>query len=79
MARPSIEPLEGRWLPSGVSLVIKPNETIDQSQNLGTLSQPVDILGSIGNGPNGAADVTWYHFSLADSARVNLVVTTPRR
>ena len=58
-------------------LVVEPNETIDQAQDLGTLSQPVERLGSIGNGPDGAADVTWYHFNLADSARVDLELSTP--
>jgi methionine-rich copper-binding protein CopC len=76
MARPSIERLEVRWLPSASPLVVAPNETVDQAQDLGTLSQPVEASGSIGNGPDGAADVTWYHFSLADSARVDLEVST---
>jgi methionine-rich copper-binding protein CopC len=77
MARMSIEPLEVRWLPSGWPLVVAPNETIDKAQDLGTLSQRVETLGSIGNGPAGAADVTWYHFSLTESARVDLALGSP--
>jgi methionine-rich copper-binding protein CopC len=77
MARLSIEALEARWLPSGLSLVVAPNETIDQAQDLGVLSQPLEAAGSIGNGPDGAADVTWYHFNLADPARVEFALETP--
>ena len=56
---------------------VEPNETIDQAEDLGTLNQPVEVVGSIGNGPAGAADVTWYHFKLADPSRVDLEVSTP--
>jgi methionine-rich copper-binding protein CopC len=77
MAGLSIEALEARWLPSGWPLDVEPNETIDQAHDLGTLSQPARASGSIGNGPSGAADVAWYHFSLADSARVELVLGIP--
>jgi methionine-rich copper-binding protein CopC len=58
-------------------LSVEPNETIDQAQDLGVLSQPAEALGSIGNGPAGAADVTWYHFKLVDPARVDLDISTP--
>ena len=47
------------------------------AQDLGTLSQPVEASGSIGDGPEGAADVTWYHFTLEDATRVDLNVSTP--
>jgi methionine-rich copper-binding protein CopC len=77
MARLSIEALEGRSLPSGLPLVVIPNETIDGAQDLRSLSQPVEASGSIGNGPDGAADVTWYHFDLGDPARVDLLLETP--
>jgi methionine-rich copper-binding protein CopC len=73
----SVEPLECRWLPSAAPLVVQPNETIDLARDLGTLNQPATALGSIGGGPAGAADVTWYHFQLADAARVDLKVSTP--
>ena len=58
-------------------LTVEPNETIDLAQDLGTLTQPVRRLGSIGNGPDGAADVTWFHFHLDDASRVDLQVSTP--
>ena len=78
----SVEFLEGRALltasaPLAPILTVEPNETIDMAQDLGTLTQPVGAQGSIGNGPDGAADVTWYHFHLDDATRVNLEVTTP--
>ena len=64
--------------PTAASLLeVEPNETIDQAQDLGTLNQPVEVSGSIGNGPAGAADVTWFHFSLTDPSRVDLDVSTP--
>ena len=34
-------------------------------------------MGSIGNGPAGAADVTWYQFQLRDAARVDFKVARP--
>ena len=52
-----------------------PNETIDQAQDLGTLSQEVRSVGRDRQRAGGAADVTWYHFSLSDSARVDLELT----
>jgi hypothetical protein len=81
MARLSVEPLEVRGLlsatPMAASLLeVGPNETIDQAHDLGVSSQPTEVSGSIGNGPEGAADVTWYHFSLADPARVDLTAST---
>ena len=67
----SIEALEVRWLlnasPTAASLIeIEPNETIDQADELGTLHQSAEVSGSIGNGPAGAADVTWFHFNVTD-------------
>ena len=58
-------------------MVVQPNETIDQAQDLGTIGQPVEASGSIGDGPAGAADVTWYHFVVNDAARVDLTISTP--
>ena len=80
--RPSIEALEGRSLlnapsPAGELAAFPPNETIDQAWDLGALSQPSTVLGSVGTGPAGAADVTWYHFQLQDAARVDLSVGAP--
>jgi methionine-rich copper-binding protein CopC len=82
MAGLSVEFLEVRALlnasPSlAPMLTVEPNETVDLAQDLGTLTQPVSALGSIGNGPAGAADVTWYHFHLDDASRVDLEVSTP--
>ena len=82
LSRLSVEFLESRTLlnastPASPILVFEPNETINLAQDLGTPSQPVSALGSIGNGPAGAADVTWYHFHLDDASRVDLEVTTP--
>ncbi len=81
-ARFTVEPLEVRSLLNastpGVALpAFPPNETIDQAWDLGTPSQPVTTLGSVGTGPDGAADVTWYHFQLQDASQVNLTVSTP--
>jgi len=82
MARLTIEPLEGRWLLnasplSSLLLQTVPNETIDQAYDLGGLNQPAQVSGSIGNGPAGAADVTWYQFELTNSDRVDFQVSTP--
>jgi methionine-rich copper-binding protein CopC len=82
LTRLSVEYLESRALlnastPDAPILIVQPNETINLAQDLGTLSQPVSALGSIGNGPDGAADVTWYHFHLDDASQLNLEVTTP--
>jgi methionine-rich copper-binding protein CopC len=82
VARLSIEALEVRWLlnasPTAQALGnVEPNETIDQAQDLGTLNQQVEVSGSIGSGPAGAADVTWFHFNLTDSSRVDLQLSTP--
>ena len=82
LARPSIELLESRWVPSASSpassfSVIEPNETIDQAYDLGGLNQPADVVGSVGNGPAGAADVTWYEFELTNASKVDLSLSAP--
>ncbi len=82
MAGLAVEFLEARALlnaspPLVPMLTVEPNETINLAQDLGTLTQPVSALGSIGNGPDGAADVTWFHFHLNDASQVDLEVTTP--
>jgi len=77
IARLAIEPLEVRWLPTASPLAVEPNETIDQAQALGTLNQPAEVVGSIGNGPAGAADVTLYEFNLVNPARVDLDISMP--
>ena len=65
LARLCVEPLEVRSLlngspPAGSLTFVEPNETLNLAQDLGTLDQPVAMLGSIGNGPAGTADVTWF-------------------
>jgi methionine-rich copper-binding protein CopC len=50
----------------------EPNDTLDQSQQLGTLSGPVQVAGRIGNGLGGGADVDWYSFTLTRAATVTL-------
>ena len=82
MVRLSIEALEVRWLlnasPMAAPLIeVEPDETIDQAWEVGSLNQPTEVSGSIGNGPDGPADVTWYHFNLADSSRVDLNMSAP--
>ncbi len=82
LARLTFELLEDRRLPNASPvasslLQIEPNETIDQSHDLGALEQPASVFGSIGNGPDGPADVTWYEFELNDASRVNIRVSTP--
>ena len=80
--RLSIEPLEARTLlailgpvppPPPVSYS-PPNETLDQARNLGDLSAEGSgaVLGSIGPGPAGAADVDWSSFTLSQAASVTL-------
>jgi methionine-rich copper-binding protein CopC len=80
--RPSVESLECRALlnastPAAPIPFVPPNETINLAQDLGTPSQPSSVWGSIGNGPDGASDVTWYHFRLDDASQVALELTTP--
>ncbi len=82
LARPSIELLEARWVPNASTLTssflgILPNETVDKAYNLGGLNQPATVVGSIGDGPAGAADVTWYEFELTNASRVDLSISTP--
>jgi methionine-rich copper-binding protein CopC len=80
--RLSFEPLEVRSLlnaatPADALASFPPNETIDQAWDLGTPSQPATTVGSVGTGPDGAADVTWYHFQLQDASQVAITVSTP--
>ena len=55
-------------------MTVAPSETLDTAQLLGDLSTDptADILGTIGNGPEGAADVDWYSFTLDGPASVTL-------
>src|SRR5947209_4900270 len=78
--RPCVECLEQRHLPSAVLLVPQPvpNETADQaaSASLGdlTVTPVVEGQGSIGTGPDGAADIAWYQFTLDSPADVRLTL-----
>ena len=49
-----------------------PNETLDQAIDLGSVSPGTRYQenGSLGDGPDGAADVEWYSFTLDGPARV---------
>src|SRR5437879_2156137 len=77
-----VEPLEGRTLLTGsgsvgpVALTLlneaEPNDTLDKSQQLSTLSRPIQVAGRIGNGLGGGADVDWYSFTLTHAATVGL-------
>jgi len=53
---------------------VQPNGTLDQAQTLGdlTLAQQLQVVGKIGNGPAGAADVDWYSFTLDSPTHVTL-------
>ncbi len=82
LIRLSVESLECRALlnastPAAPIPFVPPNETIDLAQDLGTPGQPSSVWGSIGDGPDGAADLTWYHFHLDDARQVDLELTTP--
>ncbi len=76
--RPVVEQLDDRRMMSvfGGSpvLEIEPNDTLDVAQQLGnpSLSSRVAILGTVGNGAAGRADVDWYVFQLESTARVAL-------
>ncbi len=64
-------------IPAAVSPVLEaePDETVDLARPLGDLSaSPMAAAhGTIGDGPAGAADVDWYHFTLDAPAVVRLV------
>ena len=81
LARVSVERLEvGSLLTTSPRAILlsqpEPHETIDLAQDLDTPGPAVEVAGSIGNGPAGAADVDWYHFHLNEAARGDLEVST---
>jgi hypothetical protein len=53
---------------------IEPNSAPDQAQDLGSLSLNVraEVVGNIGNGPLGPADVDWFRFTLEHAASITL-------
>ena len=66
---------------SSVSLVeMEPNDTVDVAQKVGDLSESpsVQVLGTIGNSPAGAADVDWYEFTLDRPAQVVLTASSQK-
>jgi hypothetical protein len=83
--RLDLEALETRALPSATSwpgLVnpvteTEPNDTLDQSQNLGdlTVTPRAEVIGTISNG-SASGGVDWYSFQLDRAANVSL--TTPK-
>src|SRR5438270_3041497 len=83
-----VEPLERRDLLAagwpGLSqppVEAVPAETLDRALDLGDLSAGGRgaAVGAIGNGPDGAADVAWFRFTLARPANVNLATFGPPR
>src|SRR5262249_28681171 len=78
--RPRIERLEARSLMAaspGASFGVVPHETLDQSIELGHISPGVSLqeMGSIGDGPDGAADVGWVNFTRDGPALVHFEVS----
>jgi hypothetical protein len=75
-----VEALEGRNLLAALlgpltPAEAEPNDVVTQALDLGPLgAAPLEVTGSIGNGPAGAADVDWYSFTL--TAPVHVTVTT---
>ena len=66
---PRVESLESRALMaagSGLSQADLAHETLDYAVDLGHINIDTSVLeeGSLGNGPEGAADVEWYSFTL---------------
>jgi hypothetical protein len=76
---PRLEGLEPRCLLSGPG-TLSPNtlfhETLDAALDLKSLGlgARASVAGAIGAGPQGAADVNWYEFSLPATAEVRLSV-----
>lgn len=61
----------------GDAPVVIPHETLDRAAELGLIAPGVSLqeTDSIGDGPDGAADVVWYTFSLDGPARVDFQLT----
>ncbi len=87
-ARLNFETLETRFLPSTLTwpgltqpvAEVELNDTLDQAQDLGTLTatQPAEVIGTLGQGAAGAAEVDWYRFSLTSPADVHLATLDQR-
>src|SRR5581483_10450602 len=77
--RPYLEGLESRCLlsaPGTLSPDALFHETLDAALDLRALAVGARLTasGAIGAGPEGAADVTWYKFSLSNTAEVRLAI-----
>src|SRR5207244_10771624 len=82
--RPHFECLETRTLPSTTAwpgfanpvTEAPAHATVDQAQDLGDLTtatnQQLQVVGRIGDGPAGAAEVDWYSFTLDSASHVSL-------
>ncbi len=80
--RPGLEWLEWRGLmtssPSAsIWPAAIPHETLDQAAELGQLAPGSSLqeAGSIGGGPQGAADVVWYRFTLQSAGIVHFAIS----
>ncbi|HEX5271245.1 MAG TPA: hypothetical protein VFW33_12180, partial [Gemmataceae bacterium] len=76
-AHPRLERLELRCLLSGpgtLSPDVLYHETLDAALDLKSVGVGTRVVasGAIGAGPEGAADVNWYRFSVSDTAEVRL-------
>lgn len=77
-----VETLEPRSLPAAPSwagllhpvAAAEPNDTLDRAQDLGqiSLTSRAEVVGTIGQGAAGAADVDWYQFELTAPTDVHL-------
>ena len=77
-----VETLEPRSLPAALSWAgllhpvaeAEPNGTLDRAQDLGSISltSRAEVVGNIGQGAAGAADVDWYQFELTAPTDIHL-------
>lgn len=76
VVRLRLEQLESRCLLSGFAVLFarEPNDTLDAAQALGNLTAAgsVAVVGQVGNGTAGAADVDWFQFTLTQPGAVTL-------
>src|SRR5438270_4017652 len=71
---PRLEELELRNLLSAAPVAADFHETLDHALDLAVLDPggPLSESGTIGSGPDAAADVNYYQFTLTQPARVQL-------
>src|SRR5262245_13390208 len=80
--RLGLEALEIRFLPAATTwpglsnpvAEVEPNDTLARAQDLGdfTTQRLAEIVGKVGNGPAGAADMDWYRFTLDAPAYIHI-------